>query len=76
MCEVCRNGSPARAEERILWHEQSWMFRRLAHKGVDMNCLRCAGLMVRDDLQDETGLVRFAAWRCVICVEKSLTRDP
>jgi uncharacterized Zn finger protein len=34
-----------------------------------MNCLRCAGLMVRDDLQDETGLERFAAWRCVICGE-------
>lgn len=34
-----------------------------------MNCLRCAGLMVRDDLQDGTGLERFAAWRCVICGE-------
>ena len=34
-----------------------------------MNCPRCTGLMVRDDLQDETGLERFAAWRCLICGE-------
>jgi hypothetical protein len=34
-----------------------------------MNCPRCTGLMVRDDLQDETGLARFVAWRCVICGE-------
>jgi hypothetical protein len=25
--------------------------------------------MVRDDLQDETGIERFAAWRCMICGE-------
>ena len=25
--------------------------------------------MVRDDLQDETGLAGFAAWRCLICGE-------
>ena len=25
--------------------------------------------MVRDDLQDETGIERFAAWRCLICGE-------
>ena len=36
-----------------------------------MNCPRCTGLglMVRNDLQDETGLERFAAWRCLICGE-------
>ena len=34
-----------------------------------MNCSRCTGLMVRHDLQDETGLDRFVAWRCLICGE-------
>lgn len=34
-----------------------------------MHCSRCTGLMIRDDLQDETGLSRFVAWRCLICGE-------
>lgn len=34
-----------------------------------MNCSRCTGLMIRDDLQDETGLGQFVAWRCLICGE-------
>ncbi len=34
-----------------------------------MNCLRCTGSMVRDDLPDETGIERFAAWHCLICGE-------
>lgn len=34
-----------------------------------MNCSRCTGLMVRHDLQDETGLDRFVAWRCLLCGE-------
>ena len=34
-----------------------------------MHCSRCTGLMIRDDLQDETGLDRFVAWRCLICGE-------
>ena len=34
-----------------------------------MNCSRCTGLMIRDDLQDETGLDQFVAWRCLICGE-------
>lgn len=34
-----------------------------------MNCSRCTGLMIRDDLQDETALGRFVAWRCLICGE-------
>jgi hypothetical protein len=37
--------------------------------GAKMNCPRCTGLMVQDDLQDETGLACFAAWRCVVCGE-------
>jgi len=34
-----------------------------------MNCSRCTGLMIRDDLQDDTGLGRFVGWRCLICGE-------
>ena len=37
-----------------------------------MKCPRCTGLMMQDsflDLQDEAGLCRFVAWRCMICGE-------
>src|SRR3990172_11554067 len=41
-------------------------------KGEEMNCPRCRGLMVPDDLldlQDEAGQRWFVARRCLICGE-------
>ncbi|MCI0428092.1 MAG: hypothetical protein L0Z46_08765 [Nitrospiraceae bacterium] len=35
-----------------------------------MHCLRCAGLLVQEycyDLLDDSGQLRFMAWRCVSC---------
>jgi hypothetical protein len=40
--------------------------------GDSMNCTRCEGLMVMDrfeDLQDDTGEIRFKAWHCLLCGE-------
>lgn len=39
-----------------------------------MQCPRCHGPMVSErfeDLQDDTGVVRFNAWRCLNCGEVS-----
>jgi hypothetical protein len=42
--------------------------KRFDHQGT--SCVRCGGLLVSEacvDLLDETGEIRFLAWRCVCC---------
>jgi hypothetical protein len=37
-----------------------------------MDCPRCKGIMVYDvfeDFQDDTGLLSFDGWRCILCGE-------
>lgn len=44
--------------------------RTYSKEVMDMQCVRCNGLMVVDqfaDLADDSGQLMFAGWRCLVC---------
>lgn len=66
-------GEPARRPDRFeefLASEASDDGAGLRGKEVAMKCVRCRGLMVRDqfyDMLDDSGHFSFRGWRCVCC---------